>query len=62
MKYKRDYKIEIGADNTDICFWKGTHKGDLLKDAEDYEMVLSMLEEITGYVKRAIALNKKLHS
>lgn len=56
MKFKRDYKIQINADNNDISFWSATHKWihKALLSKEDYKTILSMLDEVRGYITETI--------
>lgn len=43
MKYKRDYKITISADNKDNVMWSATRKGEPLPQGEDNNIVMNML-------------------
>ena len=55
-RFKRDYVITVKADLLNTTYWSATVKGDSdkMRDRKDYETVLCMLEDVCGYIRKAM--------
>lgn len=51
MKYTRDYKITISADNKGNVMWSVTHKCEPLPQGEDNNIVMNMLATVLDKLK-----------
>ena len=58
MKYLRDYKIEIMADNNDSVYWQMYYKGEHKESTDEDKVILSdMLHNVLTLIEESQTVN-----